>query len=78
MTRSRKKTPKISITTAKSEKQDKRLANHRVRREVKEALPTEPEADVLPDHGEFTDPWQMAKDGKTWRDPEKDPEALRK
>ena len=78
MTRSRKKTPISGITTAESEKQDKRLANRRVRRAVKQALATSVDVDVLPHRRDLTNPWTMAKDGKMWFNADRFPEALRK
>ncbi|MDH3208466.1 MAG: hypothetical protein OEO79_17835 [Gemmatimonadota bacterium] len=78
MSQSRKKTPISGITTAGSEKQDKRIANRRVRRAVKQALHTLEDAEVLPHRRELTNPWTMAKDGKRWFDPHRFPEVLRK
>jgi hypothetical protein len=78
MTRSRKKTPISGITAARSEKQDKRLANRKVRRAVKQALAASASLDVLPHRRELTSPWTMAKDGKTWFDAARYPEELRK
>jgi hypothetical protein len=78
MARSRKKTPICGITTARSEKQDKRLANRKVRRAVNQALTTSLELEVLPHRRELTNPWTMAKDGKTWFDADRFPEELRK
>jgi hypothetical protein len=78
MTRSRKKTPISGITAARSEKQDKRLANRRVRRAVKQVLATSVDVHVLPHRRELTNPWTMAKDGKMWFNPDRFPEALRK
>ena len=78
MTRSRRKTPISGITTASSEKQDKRLANRKVRRAVKQALAGKVDVDVLPHRRELTHPWTMAKDGKIWFDADRFPEVLRK
>ena len=78
MARSRKKTPICGITTARSEKQDKRLANRKVRRAVKQVLATSVEPEVLPHRRELTSPWTMAKDGKRWFDADRSPEELRK
>lgn len=68
MSRSRRKMPITGMTTADSEKQDKRLANRKLRRKVRQVLPEEPE--VLPDLREVSDPWTMDKDGKKWIDPD--------
>jgi hypothetical protein len=78
MSGSRKKTPISGMTTAVSEKQDKRLANRRVRRAVKQALHTFEAPEVLPHRRELTSPWTMAKDGKQWFDARRFPEDLRK
>ncbi len=68
MARSRRRTPIASITTAASEKQDKRWANrsHRsaTRRIVKRG--TDPNATVLPILRKVSDEWAMAKDGRSW------------
>jgi hypothetical protein len=66
------------MTKAESEKQDKRLANRRIRRRVKVVLEAGPEDDMLPTLRELSDPWTMAKDGKRWFDPSRYPEELRK
>jgi hypothetical protein len=60
MSRSRKKTPIGGITTAVSEKKDKQLWHRKMRR----AQRMNPEAD-LQEH-EFSNPWQMDKDGKQY------------
>jgi len=78
MSRSRKKTPIGGMTGAPSEKWDKRVANRRERRCVKEVLAQDPLADVLPTQRELSDPWTMAKDGKRWHDPLRHPGVLKK
>ena len=78
MSRSRKKTPIHGITTASSEKQDKRLYNRRFRRVVKQVLRQAPECEVLPHLREYSNPWSMDKDGKARFDPAKHPELMRK
>ena len=78
MARSRKKTPVCGITTARSEKHDKRLANRKVRRAVNQELAVSAAPDLLAHQRELTDPWTMAKDGKTWFDARRFPEELRK
>ena len=68
MARSHRHTPIAGITTAASEKQDKRWANriHRsaTRRIVKRD--TDPDATALPIMREVSDEWSMAKDGRSW------------
>ena len=49
MSRSRKKHPFCGMTTATSEKYDKRLANRSLRRRVRVVLSADIEADVLPE-----------------------------
>ena len=63
MSRSRKKTPIFGITTARSEKEDKRIANRKLRRVVKQELAREPDG-VLPVLREVSNVWSMEKDGK--------------
>lgn len=65
MSGSRRKTPIFGITTARSEKQDKRLANRKLRHAVKQRLGTDPNG-VLPVLREVSNVWSMAKDGKHW------------
>jgi hypothetical protein len=77
MARSRKKTPTRGLTSARSAKQDERLANRKIRRAVKQALAASDELDVLPHRRELTNPWTMAKDGKAWFNTERFPEVLR-
>lgn len=77
MSRSRRKTPIRGITTAQSEKQDKRIANRRLRRRVRSALRVEPEA-PLPVLREVSNAWSMDKDGRWFFDPERYPREMRK
>jgi hypothetical protein len=78
MSRSKKRTPIGGITTARSEKQDKRFYNRRYRRVCKQVLQVSPESKLLPHLREYSDPWAMDKDGKVWFDPEKYPKDMRK
>jgi hypothetical protein len=79
MSRSRRKTPICGITTAASEKLEKRKYNrafrHATRRFLRHA---EPEDDLPPQLRDYSDPWAMSKDGKTYFDPRRFPECLRK
>jgi hypothetical protein len=77
MSRSRRKTPICGITTAESEKKDKRIANRKLRRRVRAALHADPDA-PLPLLREVSDPWLMDKDGKMLIDPARHPEIMRK
>ena len=63
MSRSKKKTPVTGMTTARSEKDDKRLANRKFRRVTR----IDPEN--APALREVSDVWGMAKDGKVRFDP---------
>ncbi len=68
MARSRRHTPIASITTAASEKQDKRWAN-RIHRSAARSIvkrDTDPDAIVLPIMREVSDEWSMAKDSRSW------------
>ncbi len=64
MSRSRRKTKISGWTTATSEKEDKQLANRRLRRIVKEKLKLG-EA-ILPKLREVSDVWCFEKDGKAY------------
>ena len=68
MARSRRRTPIISMTTSASEKQDKRWANRNHRAALRRALKcaADPDATVLPTLRDVSDPWGMAKDGRSW------------
>ena len=77
MSRSRRKTPVRGITTAESEKQDKRIANRKLRRRVRSVLRRDAEA-PLPHLREVSDPWMMDKDGKAPFDPARHPNEMRK
>jgi len=78
MARSRRKRPIAGITMASSEKWEKRKANRRIRRRVKESLAADPEAEVLPHRRELSSVWAMGKDGKRWYDPYRFAEISRK
>jgi hypothetical protein len=69
MSRSRKKVPKTAITTATSEKEDKRDANRRLRRVTREKVKKGEEE--LPGIREVSDVWQFSKDGKSLKGDEK-------
>jgi hypothetical protein len=78
MSRSRRRTPVIGITTAESEKDEKREYNRRYRRASRQALAASSEPDVLPHLREYSDPWAMSKDGKLRFDPEQHAKLMRK
>ncbi len=64
MARSTRHMPIAGITTAESEKDEKRKANRRYRRAVRMALSVD--ADSIPHRREVMDPWMMSKDDKKW------------
>lgn len=64
MSRSKRKTPICGITTAKSEKSDKAHSHRKVRRAVKIKVAGS-EDSLMPLEKQLTNPWSMAKDGKT-------------
>ncbi|WP_338924609.1 hypothetical protein V0M98_33880 (plasmid) [Pseudomonas silesiensis] len=63
MSRSRRKTPIIGITTAKSEAFDKASWHRAFRRAENVRLDADPESETHHIH-EFSNPWLMHKDGK--------------
>lgn len=62
MSRSKRKTPIMGITCAKSEKEDKRLANRAFRRRTRQALVVEMEPPFS--RHQVSNVWDFAKDGK--------------
>jgi hypothetical protein len=78
MSRSRRKLPFIGITTAVSEKEDKRIANRKERRLNREMLHSPVEDTLLCHKREVGNPWLFAKDGKSRFDPQVYPELVRK
>lgn len=66
MSRSRKRSPVLAFTTAKSEKADKQEAHRFERRLVRQILRVAPETEVLPLTRELRDVWGYAKDGRYW------------
>ena len=62
MSRSRRKTPKTGITTAETEKENKRQANRKFRRVTK--VKVKKGGDELPLTKELSNVWSFDKDGK--------------
>lgn len=62
MSRSKRKTPKTGITTAESEKQDKRKANRKFRRKTK--LQVKKGGINISELREVSNVWSFDKDGK--------------
>ncbi len=76
MSRSRKHNPFRGITTAESEKSDKRLANRTLRHHNK-ILVNKAGEDALPlKMNQVMTTWHMSKDGKTHFDPRKEPKNM--
>ena len=78
MSRSRRKLPFIGITTAVSEKEDKRFANRKERRFNRQTLGATVDQTRLRNKREVGNPWVFAKDGKSRFDPHAYPELMRK
>jgi len=78
MSRSRRHTPIQGITTADSEKWDKRLANKTLRHHNKILVNKLGENAIPLKMNQVMTPWQMGKDGKQYFDPRKDPKSMRK
>src|SRR5258708_4051800 len=76
MSRSKRKSPVIGMTTARSEKDDKRWHNRVLRRRVREAIHKGNE--ILPEKDGISTTWNMAKDVKRRFDPRKESNLLRK
>ena len=64
MSRSRKKNPVKGITSAESEKEDKRNANRKFRRKIKQEVQKGEEQ--LPELRELSNVWAFDKDGKRY------------
>jgi hypothetical protein len=77
MARSRRKTPIAGVTSAESEKQDK-AASHRVYRRTLKQVITPALETPLPTEKQLTNPWSMAKEGKSRYDPDMSPKRRRK
>ena len=78
MSRSRRHHPISGLTTAASEKTDKRCAQRALRTRVRVQLATQGDERPLATLREVSDPWAMAKDGKLRFDPAKSPRLMRK
>jgi hypothetical protein len=63
MSRSFRKHPAGGITTCRSEKEDKRIANRRFRRITRQAVQT---GKAIPIMREVANVYDMGKDGKKW------------
>lgn len=75
MSRSYRQTNVTGWTTARSEKQDKRLNNRKMRRQNKLRLMNGRE---FVEMRQVSNPWNMDKDGKQTFDPNEHPNLMRK
>lgn len=76
MSRSKKKIAITGWTTARSEKEDKRIINRSLRRQTRRILNSEGAEDaILPVQDDVMSLWSMAKDGKCWHREEKAPDC---
>jgi hypothetical protein len=78
MSRSRRHHPVAGFTTARSEKEDKRLANRTLRARVRTQFASHGDERPLPTLREVSDSWCMPKDGKMRFDPLRYPKSMRK
>lgn len=78
MSKSRRNRPHCGITTAASEKDDKRRSNRRVRHRNAQILAVTGDGDSLKHLRVLSDPWVMCKDGKQRFDPREHPQLMRK
>ena len=78
MANSRRKKPITGITTAESEKQDKRIAGRRERHRNRQIIGCFLDDTLLIPRRQAGNPWLMAKDGKAFFDSRKYPELMRK
>jgi hypothetical protein len=78
MSRSRRKRPFRGFSSSDTEKDDKRMANRKFRRKVKQRLTPDVQPETLPHLREVSNPWCMDKDGKRRFDPAEEPGFMRK
>lgn len=62
MSRSKRQSPYMPVTCCESEKDDKRIANRRLRKGIKSAVRSG--SDVFPVMNEIYDHWNGGKDGR--------------
>jgi len=78
MSRSKRKTSIIGTAVSCSEKRDKTVYNRRYRHACKQFLQIDCQIELLPHLKEYSNPWSMSKDGRSWFDAKKFPEMMRK
>ena len=78
MSRSYRKTSITGITTAASDKQDKRLCNRATRRLSRMILRCDMDQETLPDRREVRNVYGFAKDGKKYFNAKEHPDLMEK
>lgn len=78
MARSYRKTPICGITTARSEKSDKKIWHSRMRARTLTHIRSGRDLDVMPLVREVSNVWDFAKDGRQRFDPRRHPKLMRK
>lgn len=78
MSRSRRKSPIVGITTADSDRPFKRAEHRRERTAVRMRLTDDADHATLPHAKRYGDPWRGEKDGKHWLDREHRARSMRK
>ena len=78
MSRSHRHNPVGGLTTARSEKEDKRIANRTLRAHVRTRFAMHGDERPLPTLRDVSDRWSMAKDGKFRFDQLRYPKSMRK
>ena len=78
MSNSYRKTSITGICCADSEKQDKRKANRKLRRNTKQRLMLSDAENYLPQIRDVSNIWCMSKDGKMYFNSKKHPNLMRK
>lgn len=66
MTRSRRSTPIIGHTTARSDKPGKKIYARQTRHRVKQALHEKQDGDAIETRHHRSGAWEFPKDGKQW------------
>ena len=78
MARSYRKTPICGITTARSEKSDKKIWHSRMRARTRTYINSGRDLDTMPIEREVSNVWDFAKDGKQRFDATRHPKLMRK
>jgi hypothetical protein len=78
MARSYRKTPICGITTARTEKGDKKIWHSRMRAATRTHIASGRDTDTMPLTREVSNVWSFAKDGKQRFDARRHPKLMRK